>query len=168
MKKFKLPSTGIEVIISIDLFSDEINFIKKFGLNMKKYKPSNISWNDYSIFLQHWLDHGTMDEVIKSNRQDLKLLFIRYNKYKFDNSKANYHTMTGNIAGLDREIKKGHYPDIKSINIAADKSYFNVLEYLSRLSPPLLPDHTAWDTAIDKNNLMMIGWLLDKNPAFLN
>ena len=117
----------------------DYQFVKKFGMKFKQYKPSDYTWKQYYLYLNDWLNNGTSEQFNQTKREDLQLL-------------QSLFIFNSNIKGA---------------NWAAKNGYLNILKWLSQKNPPILPGDNGANWAAVNGYLDILEWMSRQNPPIL-
>lgn len=115
---FTLPSTGRKIIVTFQVDEDVIKFVKRFGYDISKYKPSYQSWNDYYLELEHWVKNANIDQVNQANRQDIKLAWVKLKGAQLDSN--------GNLYMTSSSVGRSHQDGLRYNNPSVAQMFQNI------------------------------------------
>ena len=168
-KTYILPGTERKIEITFPVDDYQIQFIKKFGNDLSQYKPSNTTWKEYYLWLENWLDKGTLEQVNKTNRQDLKLLWVKFKNAQLDSnnqlimsSQRSYGPPIIKISDIiPKSSQAGMLYNTKGANLAATTGDFETLTLLAERN--ILPDVNGANYAASAGRRNILEWLAERN-----
>jgi hypothetical protein len=159
-RSFTLPGSGRKIIINFDQVIDLDLFISQFGQDFTQYKHQELSWQQYGDYLNSWLQNGTIDEINKSGREDLRWLWIKYKNAVIDND-----SYIPKIITKEEQLRRYTIDDANQF--MAD-GRVNILEGLANIG--VLPNNVGIIGAIQNLNILSLEWAFQHGifPSFEN
>lgn len=172
-----LPATNKKIEIDFYAAKFMIICLQKYGIQMMEYKPPEILWEDYYFWLESWLRTGTLEEVNKINRQDLKLIWIKFKSagidfknnligtddtyQTFTVTDANTFAQTGNLCILQSLEQLNILPDICGADLALANGHLNIVNQSSQRN--INPDSIGANLIVTSGDVALLDIAIQMN-----
>jgi hypothetical protein len=167
--------------LKFNIDPDLDQFISQFGPEFTVLKPPKLTWQQYGNQLNSWLANVNLDTVNRSEREDMKLLFVKFGGAVLDRydqlmTKQRYDELrnytgrqilelseNGNLDMLKELSRANVFPSERNIRYIAFAGQLNILEWLFGINPSLILDIDNANWAAFGNHVNILNWFEQHN-----